>query len=253
MEIIMKKIFCILLLCLSTSLSWAGVIPKAYNYVTLPPSSNGIYYANFTAINARGFAVGYGTRNNQPMTFIFNYYTKTVEHIIDGLYPTAINDHNKIVGIDFTTPNLALKQCSYYSGQCDLSSVEGAERPTLTGSNFTNSDVISANFFFNTPEQKYQIYQYGTLLHSEKITGSSLNTDLLMRGTQPNNTHLFVGARKTIDTNYRPVVKVRDFLGIKELNLPIPQNISPTDKVVASNVNSRNDIIIQVQRGIDIN
>lgn len=247
----MKKIIGISLLYFFTSLSWAGVIPKAYDYVTLPTNTSDTQYSSFTAINSRGLAIGFGTRNAKFITFVYNYYSKSVVHIIDDLFPSSINDHNKIVGLDFTSPNLVLKQCTLTDGQCELSIIEGAERVFLPPDGLTNSDVIAGNFFVNTPEQKYQIHQFGTLLFSESVPGTLPSTDLLMKGTQKNNTTLFVGARKTADTNYRPIVKVRDFTGIKELNLPIPANITATDKVIASNVNSKNEIILHVQQGID--
>lgn len=247
----MKKILCLLLLCLSSSLSWAGVIPKAYDYVTLPANTIDTRYSFFTAINSRGLAIGFGSRNAKSMTFVYNYYTKTVVHIIDDLFPSSINDHNKIVGMDFTSPNFAFKQCTLDQGQCVLTSIEGAERAFLPADGLTNSDVMVGNFFVNTPEQKYQIYQFGKLLLSESVTGTLPNTELLMKGVQKNNTTLFVGARKTANTNFRPIVKERDFTGIKELNLPIPANVTASDKVIASNVNSRNEIILHVELGID--
>lgn len=124
----MKKIICVALLCSSNTLSWASVIAKDCGYVVLPKDTADTKFSSFKAINSRGLAVGYGARKNKIIGFVFNYYTQSVKHIIDNFYPTEINDNNKIIGIDLSSPNNILKQCTLTTDHYNLSSIEGAER-----------------------------------------------------------------------------------------------------------------------------
>ena len=252
MEVVVKKILTATLLFLVTGSLFAGVIPKSYHYVDLPYEPELASFQAFTDINARGYAVGFGQRDGKTIGFVFNYYTDTVEMIIDNFWPAAINDNNTIIGVSTATANLPLQECLFNNNTCPLRAVEGAERTLpFRSMTITNSDIINGLFYINSPDMQQKMYQAGQLIYSEPVTGGLSSPDMIIKDTQMNNTQLAVGARLNTNGVYRPIVKVRVSTGLTELALPIPDDVAEDDPAVATSVNTRNEIVLHVRRGPD--
>ena len=82
-----------------SSVAKAAVIPTTYDVVTLPYQPELGSFNAFTAINNNGLAVGYGSRNNRSMGFVFDFRKQQVIAMVDDFLPMSINDSNKIAGV----------------------------------------------------------------------------------------------------------------------------------------------------------
>ncbi len=236
------------------SLAQAAVIPQAYDVVTLPYQPELGQFNAFTAINNNGLAVGYGSRNNRSMGFVFDYRKQMVIALMDDFVPMSINDYNKIAGIyAIQNSNATLATCLLGNNSCEVSPIEGAEfAMPFTPTAITNSGWLAAKQWLNTPDEQFLLYRNGQLIYNT-LTGPDENgVSQVYYDIQRNNTRLIVGAYSQPTGLQTPMLNIiNPDLSVAALPLPAPGLDGAAGSGAAVAVNALNQIVISSLNGSD--
>ena len=245
-----------LLLALAGTQAWsaarAEVIPEAYAVVRIPYQPDLGYFNSFTAINNHGLAVGYGSRNNRSMGFVFDYRAQTVIALIDDFVPMSINDHNNIAGIYGSQNSTAvLATCVLSDGACTPRPIEGAEFALpFTVTAMTNSGILAAKQWLNTPDEQFLLYHNGQLVYNTLMGKDVSGVSQSYYDIQRSNTRLITGAFTDPTGLQTPFVKIiNPDLSITALKLPAPGLDGGAGSGAAVAVNGLNHIVISSLNG----
>jgi hypothetical protein len=232
----------------------AAAIPEAYDVVTLPYQPELGQFNAFTAINNNGLAVGYGSRDSRSMGFVFDYYTQQVIVLMDDFLPMSINDHNKIAGVYASqNSNATLATCLLTNDSCNVTPIEGAEFSLpLSATAMTNSGLLAAKQWLNTPDEQFLLYRNGQLIYNTLVGADINGVSQAYYDIQRNNTHLIAGAFTGPTGLQTPMVNIinTDF-DVAALPLPVPGLDGAAGSGAAVAVNGLNQIIISSLNGSD--
>ncbi|MCG6969929.1 MAG: hypothetical protein LJE85_09195 [Gammaproteobacteria bacterium] len=262
---VLSAVIVVMLLAASQGVSEAraAVIPAMYDVVTLPNPSQVSsqnqsqnqpevdHFNAFTAINNNGLAVGYGNRNNHSVGFVFDYRSQAVIALIDDFLPMSINDYNKIAGIYASQSNNAvLATCILNDASCEVIPVEGAEFALpFTVTAMTNSGLLAAKQWLNTPDEQFLLYRQGQLVYNALTTDSN-GANQTFYDIQRNNTRLITGAVTDANGLRTPLVTlINPDLAVTALNLPVPGLDGGAGSGTAVAVNAMNQIVISTING----
>ncbi|WP_455204752.1 hypothetical protein, partial [Kaarinaea lacus] len=229
------------------SVAQAGAIPDSYDYVTLPPSDEVTKYYTFTALNNNDLVVGYGSRGQTFLGFIYDFAKKEIITTVENFYPTSINDSNVIAGVLFTDVTTIVATCVLSNNRCDARPIEGGENAHPFGIHgITNSGFIAATQGYNTANEQFLLFdKYENLVYN---TATGINTDGIRQAhndIQRNNTRLIVGAyADRVDFKSAFVKIIQPDLSVSTMALPSPGFPVTAISSEAVSVNSRNQIII---------
>lgn len=235
-----------------SSVAKAAVIPTTYDVVTLPYQPELGSFNAFTAINNNGLAVGYGSRNNRSMGFVFDFRKQQVIAMVDDFLPMSINDSNKIAGVyGNLNVNTTLATCTLSNGSCQVSPVEGAEfsmpfAPTA----ITNSGFLAVKQWLNSPDEQFLLYRNGRLMYNVLVGEDSAGVSQFFYDIQRNNTHMIAGAYKNPMGVETPFVKIiNPDLSVTTQKLPAPGLDGGAASGAAVAINSLNQIVISTLNG----
>ncbi|WP_455210452.1 hypothetical protein [Kaarinaea lacus] len=236
------------------SVARAAVIPQAYDVVALPYQPVVGNFNAFTAINNNGLAVGYGNRNTRSMGFVFDYREQEVIALIDDFIPMSINDYNKIAGI-YAMPNgnATLATCVLSNKTCDVSPIEGAEFALpFTATALTNSGMLAAKQWLNTPDEQFLLYRNGQLIYNALTDPDANGVSLAYYDIQRNNTRLIAGAISEPMGLQTPMLNIiNPDLSVTALKLPVPGLDGGAGYGAAVAVNGLNQLVISSMNGSD--
>jgi hypothetical protein len=230
----------------------AAVIPAAYDVVTLPYQPDVGQFNAFTAINNNGLVVGYGSRNGRSMGFVFDYNKQEIITLMDDFLPMSINDYNKIAGIYANqSSNATLATCLLADGVCEVVPVQGAEfAMPFTVTAMTNSGLLAAKQWINTPDEQFLLYRNGQLIYNTRVSADTNGTSQFYYDIQHNNTRLISGAYSDTGGLRTPFVKLIDSdFSISALPLPVPGLDGGAGSGTAVAVNALNHVIISTDNG----